>query len=105
MPDHVKNPSRYTCYVLDEPIVVGSVNRQTGVEQAELEQVSPLAFISCCWQACTRRCCWVPAIVPSRISAVLQDPSCTLSSKQPGLMCHVQLRLRARLQVPAAASV
>lgn len=24
MPDHVKHPERYTAYVLDEPIVVGS---------------------------------------------------------------------------------
>ena len=46
VPDHVKNPSRYTCYVLDEPITVGSGDRQTGVEQAELEQVSPVALIS-----------------------------------------------------------
>ena len=24
VPDHVKNPQKYTCYVLDEPLIIGS---------------------------------------------------------------------------------
>ena len=53
VPDHVKNPSRYTCYVLDEAITVGGGDRQTGVEQAELKQVSPMPLLL----ACTGRSC------------------------------------------------
>lgn len=46
VPDHVKNPQRYTCYVLDEPITVGGGDQGTATAdggQADMERVgSPI---------------------------------------------------------------
>lgn len=41
VPDHVRHPDKYTCYVLDEPLVVGGGERGSGTHgsRAELEQV------------------------------------------------------------------
>lgn len=42
VPDHVRNPHKYTCYVLDEPIIVGGGDRGSlDGGQAEMQRVSP----------------------------------------------------------------
>ena len=42
VPHHVKHPEKYTCYILDEPLVVGGGDRTLtpGSSQADQEQVS-----------------------------------------------------------------
>jgi hypothetical protein len=41
VPDHVRNPHKYTCYTLDEPIFVGGGDRGSADEgKAEMERVS-----------------------------------------------------------------
>ncbi len=40
VPLHVQHPEKYTCYVLDEPLVVGGGDKAAGLSsQAELEKV------------------------------------------------------------------
>lgn len=41
VPDHVRNPDKYTCYVLDEPLTVGEGDKgvQSDGGRAELEKV------------------------------------------------------------------
>ena len=47
VPDHVKNPHKYTCYVLDEPLVVGGGEQgDAGADggRAEMERVRGLIW-------------------------------------------------------------
>lgn len=39
VPDHVRNPHKYTCYVLDEPLIVGGGDAGAGESQRDLQQV------------------------------------------------------------------
>ena len=39
MPDHVRNPHKYTCYVLEEPLTVGGGDATADGAQAEMEKV------------------------------------------------------------------
>ncbi len=43
--DHVKNPQKYTCYTLDEPILVGGGDQGSAADggQADMERVRGLA--------------------------------------------------------------
>ena len=52
MPDHVKHPERYTAYVLDEPIVVGSGEFGTADKQSQNAGVRAIScsFKSACQQ-------------------------------------------------------
>ena len=64
MPDHVRHPDKYTCYVLDEPLVVGGGDKGANVDggRTELEKVrtvnslalrpgvaSVLSMVLCCF--------------------------------------------------------
>ena len=42
MPHHVQHPEKYTCYILDEPLVVGGGDKGSGTDsQADQVKVSP----------------------------------------------------------------
>ena len=64
VPDHVRNPHKYTCYILDEPITVGGgdAGDVLGAGQPGLEQVGLAAG----WKLCT----------PQRTSAVSESHTC-----------------------------
>ena len=59
MPDHVRNPHKYTCYALEEPLTVGGGDATANGAQAEMEQVlrcvSPLPLMMCCGLSSTDR--------------------------------------------------
>ena len=43
VPLHVQHPEKYTCYILDEPLLVGGGDKASGISsQAEQEKVSML---------------------------------------------------------------
>ena len=37
VPDHVRNPDKYTCYVLDEPLLVGGGDKGLGSNGGRVE--------------------------------------------------------------------
>lgn len=39
VPHHVKHPEKYTCYVLDEPLLVGGGDRDSGSSNTDQEKV------------------------------------------------------------------
>jgi len=50
VPLHVQHPEKYTCYVLDEPLVVGGGDKAAGLSsQAELEKVRMPAMLQFWW--------------------------------------------------------
>ena len=49
MPDHVKNPERYTCYDLGESVTVGGRDQGSSADggRGEMERVSYGTFKAC----------------------------------------------------------